>query len=123
MGTNTLTTGLKGPNNIKFKDGHHIRFSMIDFKIGGTVMGDRTIETNGSVLFEDVTNNRKAVILMNTHKSSGFFSKKETGSKDEINGIIYDCAPIVSNDKSMKLNYGKEAKQFSDLKELKDVKK
>ena len=94
MGTNTLTTKLQGPNNIIFKDGHHIRFGMIDFKIGGTVMGDRTIESVGSVVFEDLTNNRKAVIITNTHKAGGFFSKKESGRKDEITGIIYECEKI-----------------------------
>jgi hypothetical protein len=96
---------------------------MIDFKIGGTVMGDRTIESTGSVVFEDLTNNRKAVIITNTHKASGFFSKKESGKKDEVTGIIYDCEPIQNPDKTAKIYYGKDSKHFGDLKEVKDVKK
>jgi len=48
MGTNFFISGLRGPNNIIFKDGHHIRFGFPSYRLGGTVMGDRTIEAEGS---------------------------------------------------------------------------
>jgi hypothetical protein len=67
LSTNSLKSGLRGPNNIKFADGQHIRFKVPDWKLGGTVMGDRTIEAQGSVFFEDVTNNVKAVIIFSTY--------------------------------------------------------
>ena len=57
-------------------------------------MGDRTIEATGHIVFEDLTNNRKAVIIFSTYKKSGFFRKTESGRKDEFNGIIYQCEPI-----------------------------
>ena len=30
-------------------------------------MGDRTIEANGNMWFEDITNNYKAIIIMSTY--------------------------------------------------------
>ena len=79
MTANSLRSGLRGPNNIRFADGQHIRFRTPDFKLGGTVIGERTVEADGSIQFEDLTNNRKAVIKFSTYKKSGFWSKKESG--------------------------------------------
>ena len=89
MSANSLKSGLRGPNNIKFADGQHIRFRTPDFKLGGTVMGERTVEADGSIQFEDLTNNRKAVIIFSTYKKSGFWSTVESGQKDEYVGMIY----------------------------------
>jgi hypothetical protein len=69
-----------------------------DTKIGGTVMGDRTIEAIGSIFFEDLTNNRKAAVIFSTYKKSGFWKKKESGRRDEYTGIIYKCEPIRNPD-------------------------
>ncbi len=89
MGANNLKSGLRGPNNIRFADGQHIRFRVPDFKLGGTVMGDRTIEATGNIFFEDLTNNYKAVVIFSTYKKSGFFKKTQSGKKDEYVGLIY----------------------------------
>lgn len=67
MGANHLKSGLRGPNNIVFKNGHHIRFRVPDFKLGGTVMGERTIEATGNIVFEDITNSTKAVVIFSTY--------------------------------------------------------
>ena len=67
-GTNSFISGLRGPNNIIFKDGTHIRFGYPSYKLGGVAMGDRTIEYTGSCVFEDLTNNLKAIMVMNTYK-------------------------------------------------------
>jgi hypothetical protein len=53
------------------------------------VYGDRTIEADGSIFFEDVTNNVKACIVFSTYKKTGFWKKVESGNKDEYHGIIY----------------------------------
>lgn len=45
-------------------------------------MGERTIEAIGSCTFEDLTNNRKAILLMGTYKSSGILRGSASGSKD-----------------------------------------
>ncbi len=74
-------SGLRGPNNIIFKDGHHIRFGFPSYKLGGTVVGDRTAECTGSMHFEDLTNNRKAVLLTNLYKSGGLMGSS-SGKKD-----------------------------------------
>jgi hypothetical protein len=94
MGANSLKSGLRGPNNIRFADGQHIRFKTPDFKLGGTVMGDRTIEACGNVFAEDLTNNYKAVIVFSTYKKSGYWKKTVSGKKDEYVGIIYQCDSI-----------------------------
>lgn len=91
MSANSLKSGLRGPNNIRFADGQHIRFKAPDFKLGGTVMGERTIEADGSLVFEDLTNNRKAIVVFSTYKKTGFFKKTESGKKDHYMGVIYEC--------------------------------
>ena len=52
-------------------------------------MGDRTIEAIGNMVFEDLTNNVKAVLAFNTYKKTGYWTKVESGRKDIIYGIIY----------------------------------
>jgi hypothetical protein len=121
MGANSLKSGLRGPNNIKFADGQHIRFRVPDFKLGGTVMGDRTIEASGNIVFEDLTNNYKAVIIFSTYKKSGFFKKTESGRKDEYVGLIYQCEPIKNPDETAKQLYSKNATEISELKQIKDM--
>lgn len=59
------------------------------WKLGGTVLGERTIEIGGSMIFEDLTNNRKCVMILSTYKKTGYFTSATTGLKDEIVGIIY----------------------------------
>lgn len=56
MGKNSLTSGLRGPATVEFPDGTKIRFNAPDFKLGGTIMGERTIECTGSIVFEDLRN-------------------------------------------------------------------
>jgi len=123
MGANNLISGLRGPVNIVFEDGQHIRFGYPSYKLGGTVMGDRTIEGYGCCIFEDLTNKRKAVILTNSFKKTGWIRSSSTGSKDEISGIIYDAKHITGDKESIKRNYGKDMDHVHDLKHLKDVKK
>ena len=120
MGANNLKSSLRGPNNIRFADGHHIRFRVPDFKLGGTVMGDRTIEATGSITFEDVTNNRKAAVIFSTYKKSGFWKKKESGRKDEYVGLIYQCEPIKDPVQAGKDLIMKNT-EISDLSKIKDL--
>lgn len=89
MGTNTLISGLKGPNTLEFKDGGVIRFNTPDWKLGGTVMGERSIEGCGSIVFEDFKNGLKAVVVLGTYKESGWISKSASGSKSHFTGTLY----------------------------------
>jgi hypothetical protein len=66
MSANSVVSGLRGPNNLVFADGTRIRFNTIDFKIDGTVMGDRKMKAIGSLIFEDLTNNLRAVVCLDT---------------------------------------------------------
>ena len=121
MSANSLRSGLRGPNSIVFADGHHIRFRCPDWRLGGTVMGERTIEADGSVFFEDITNNIRACIIFSTYKKSGFWKKVETGNKDEFYGMIYECNPIKDLAKSTKQHFSKQAEDVKDLKSIKDM--
>jgi len=123
MGANNIVSGLRGPNNIVFKDGHHIRFGFPSYRLGGTVMGERTIETIGSCTFEDLTNNRKAVMLMSTFKKTGWIRSTTSGSKDCMQGILYDSTPLSGDMASIKKNYARDIEFVDDLSKLKDVKK
>jgi len=89
MGANNIVSGMRGPNNLIFKDGQHIRFGYPSYKLGGTVMGERTIEAAGGCVFEDLTNNRKVVLQMTTYKKTGWIRSTSTGCKDEFIGILY----------------------------------
>jgi hypothetical protein len=73
MGGNSLTSGLRGPSKLQFKDGTKIIFNAPDFKLGGTVMGERTIECVGSLVFHDVTNKLRATVIVNTFKEGSIF--------------------------------------------------
>ena len=123
MGANHFISGLRGPNNLIFKDGHHIRFGFPSYKLGGTVMGERTIETIGSSTFEDFTNHRKAVLLMSTYKKTGWLRNTATGCKDQLEGIIYNSKPLKGDKESIKKNYSKDIEFVTDFKNLKDIKK
>ena len=92
MGANTLTSGLRGPNNIKFADGTHIRYNTCDFKLGGTVMGERSIEAYGTVVYEDLTHGLRAIVTFSTHVKSGYVFRSTSGCKDEIVGTIYQSS-------------------------------
>ena len=123
MGANNLVSGLRGPNNIIFKDGQHIRFGYPSYRLGGTVMGERSIEPIGSCYFEDLTNSRKAIMNMNTFKKTGWIRSTYSGSKDECEGIIYEATKITGSKESIKKLYSKDIEHTSDFKHLKDLKK
>ncbi len=84
MGKNSLVSGLRGPNTLEFKDGSKIRFNAPDWKLGGTIIGDRTIEGEGSIVWEDLKNKLRAVVVLGTYKSGGFFSGKQSGSRSSF---------------------------------------
>ena len=83
-------------------------------------MGERSIESCNSIMFEDLTNNVKCVIKMNTYVKSGYFRVTETGKKDEFDGLIYRC-PEINIEQSNKKNFGKNPEFISDLKNIKDI--
>ena len=119
MGKNSLTSGLRGPNTIEFADGTKIRFNAPDFRLGGTMMGDRTIEGVGTIVYEDLKNLVKAVCILGTFEKGGFFSsKKAAGSKTDLTGVIYKMKP----DKAKDTPFGKNQSLPTDLNKLSDLK-
>jgi hypothetical protein len=84
-------------------------------------MGDRTIEATGSVWFEDVTNNFKAVIIVGTYSKTGFWRKTESGKRDEFVGLIYESLPCENFEASSKILFSKHAEEIKDLKNIKDM--
>merc|ERR1712176_338195 len=119
MGKNSLTSGLRGPNTIEFADGGKIRFNAPDFRPGGTMHGDRTIEGTGSIVFEDLKNMMKAVVVLGTFEKSSFFSSKTTGSKTDFTGIIYEINPKKHKEP---IKFGKNQDLPADLKKIPDMK-
>lgn len=75
MTGNAFISGLRGPCTLEFKDGSVVRFNAPDFKISGALMGERIIEAVGSIVFQDIKNNLKAVVALSTFRESGFWSK------------------------------------------------
>ena len=118
MGKNSLTSGLRGPSTVQFADGSMIRFNAPDFKLGGTITGERTIEGVGSIVFEDLVNQLRAVVTLGTFKSSGFFSKTQSGSKTDFTGVIYKIKP----NGLQPTKFGKSQSLPEDINKLKDVK-
>lgn len=89
LGKNSFTSSLFGPTTIEFFDGQKISFSGLNFKIGGTIMGERSIEPSGSFNYEDAKNQFKAIIKFGTYKKTGVWNKTVTGGKDRFEGLIY----------------------------------
>jgi hypothetical protein len=121
MSANSLRQGLRGVHNVEFKDGQHLRFCPPDWKLGGTIMGDRTMELIGSMIVEDLTNDVKACIIYSTYKKSGFFRSTESGCRDAYTGIIYKCSPI-KKERSVKSYFSRDSEDITEFKELKDKK-
>ena len=82
------------------------------------MMGERTIEAVGSIVFEDLANHLRAVVVLGTFKSSGFFSKSTSGSKSDYTGVIYQAKPQNLTPTA----FGKSQDLPSDLKKLNDIK-
>jgi hypothetical protein len=59
LGTNSMRAGQEGNNYIRFKDGQVIKTQAPHYLLGGTVMGDRTINVDGHFIFEDEENDIK----------------------------------------------------------------
>lgn len=116
MGKNSLTSGLRGPVTVEFHDGGKLRFNVMDFRLGGTIYGDRTIDLVGSMVVEDLTNALRAVVVMGTFKRAGLFSKS-SGDKSEISGVVYKVRP----DKLKQTEFGRDQKLPEDLTDRKSV--
>lgn len=89
LGKNSFTSSLAGPTTIVFHDGQKICFSGQGFRLGGTIMGERTIEPAGAIQYEDAKNGLKSIVKYGTFKKSGYWNKKVTGGKDCYEGILY----------------------------------
>lgn len=60
----------------------------------------------------------RAVIVLGTFKSSGFFSKTTSGSRSDFQGILYQVKPANLGP----TKFGKDQNLPSELGKLKDVK-
>lgn len=66
----------EGPNNIKFnEDGQTITYQYPTNKLGGMLWGERTLNIEGSMTFEDVNNKLKAVIIFQHKKYDKYTGK------------------------------------------------
>jgi len=92
MGTNYLKAGQEGDNFCDFLDyNHKIKITLPKYILGGTVMGDRTLNMDNTFIFTDLTFGYKCVIIFNPIlKSGGMFSSHTYPERsDEFRGYIY----------------------------------
>lgn len=115
LGANHLKAGQEGNQYVTYTDNNQkIVFTCPKYTLGGTVMGDRTINIDHAFIFEDLTFGYKAVVIFNPiTKSGGLFSSHTyAGKSDEFRGLVY-----IPNKK-------KEANdKFKKIKDINDVKK
>eukprot|EP00351_Strombidinopsis_sp_SopsisLIS2011_P000690 CAMPEP_0116879854 /NCGR_PEP_ID=MMETSP0463-20121206/11705_1 /TAXON_ID=181622 /ORGANISM="Strombidinopsis sp, Strain SopsisLIS2011" /LENGTH=102 /DNA_ID=CAMNT_0004529693 /DNA_START=719 /DNA_END=1027 /DNA_ORIENTATION=+ len=79
-------------------------------------MGERTIEPTGDMLFEDASNNLKAILHFNTFQSSGYWTVTTEGGKDRFIGVMYKAKDIKENTKM-----GKGIQFPTNLEEIPDM--
>ena len=60
-----------------------------EWKLHGTVTGERFVEIVNSMGYEDIKSGLKAIVCFNNLKKTSYFSWKKTGSADAIYGYIY----------------------------------
>jgi hypothetical protein len=72
---NSMIGGEKGRQVVQFADGQEISFNYPLFKLGGMLMGNRTIQFDGSVTIEDRTSMLSSTLTFGPKKKKGFFSK------------------------------------------------
>ena len=85
-------------------------------------MGDRMVEIIGSNVYEDYTNNRRAVVIMNTLSTEGIINRKTTGSVAGFTGLLYDCnQPLVDSTETIKKHFSREDNSYTKLDKLTDV--
>ena len=115
MGANHLKAGQEGNQYVHFKEyDHKIRFSCPKYTLGGTVVGDRTINVDHAFEFIDETYGYKAVVIFNPiMKSGGIFSADTyAGKSDEFRGLIY-----FPDDK---ITPSEKYKKWSHIKDIKE---
>ena len=65
----------EGPNNLRFADGQTITYQYPTNKLGGMLWGDRTLNIDGTMVFEDKKNLLKAVITFKHKKFDEYIGK------------------------------------------------
>ena len=95
---NNLLLRNEGPNTIKFPDGQTVTYQYPTNKLGGMLWGDRVLNIEGSMTFEDSKNKIKAVVIFQDKKYH------------EFKGKIYIFEPDLYLQK-------KEASKLSDIKD------
>lgn len=115
LGANNLKAGQEGDNFVEFTEfGHKIRVNPPKYILGGTVMGDRTMNVEDAWVYHDETHGFKAVIIFNPiMKSGGMFSSHTfAGKYDDFRGVIYKPDPKKTPPKSYK--------KFKDINDIKE---
>jgi hypothetical protein len=118
LGGNSMKAGQEGNNYIKFKDGQTIRITVCHYTLGGTVIGDRTLNADGHFYLDDIENNLRCVLIFNPIMKAGgvFSSHKYAGKTDEFRGMLYTPKSSAKYDKSKK--YTKYKHMEEEAKEV-----
>eukprot|EP00826_Nyctotherus_ovalis_P035735 TRINITY_DN3093_c0_g1_i5.p1 TRINITY_DN3093_c0_g1~~TRINITY_DN3093_c0_g1_i5.p1 ORF type:complete len:481 (-),score=161.09 TRINITY_DN3093_c0_g1_i5:30-1472(-) len=114
---NSLTSDQDGPNVVEFPDGQRITYHYPLVEIRGLIFGDRVVFATGNMVFEDVENRLKAVIVLDYGKRRNFYSSRKKGVKlDEFVGLIY-----VPKKEEKEAKGAKKKKEVYAIEDLKDV--
>lgn len=117
---NSLTSDQDGPNIVEFPDGQRITYHYPLVEIRGLIFGDRVVFATGNMVFEDVENGLKAVIVLDYGKRRNFYSSRKKGAKlDEFVGLIY--VPKKEEKEAKEVKGTKKRKDVYAVEDLKDV--
>lgn len=113
-----MKAGQEGNSYLKFRDGQVIRVQAPHYTLGGTVMGDRTINADGFFYMEDEVNNLRCIIIFNPIMKAGgiFSSHKFAGKTDDFRGLLYKPKEDHKEDKTKK--YSKYKHMEEEAKEV-----
>jgi hypothetical protein len=110
---NSVIAEVKGPYNIKFKNGSHYSTKYCKFTVNGFLFGTRYFGYEGNLIVEDLTNNLTAIINVNPKDNKGFFtslfSKKVENFPDYYKGFICSSSDIKYDKKSNTYSCDKES--------------
>lgn len=84
---NSLLGGFIGPATLKFNDGQTVTYSYASFRAGGIVLGTRTLNWEGEMVFTDAANDFEARLKFGPEKKGSLFSRT-IGKTDDFQGTV-----------------------------------
>ena len=84
---NSLLGSILGSTTVTFSGGQKVKYTFGDYRIGGMLMGSRSANWEGQMLFEDSDNGITAVVKFGPEQKKSLF-RSRIGKNDDISGAI-----------------------------------